>query len=74
MDTRKKGRGKPHTWRLGDGSVITGIDTAVRGMKSGGIRQAIVPPELHWGSKAYGGVIPEDAYLKFRIELVNVRQ
>jgi peptidylprolyl isomerase len=73
MDTRKLGRGKAHVWNVGDGTVIAGIDIAVRGMKPGGIREVVLPPELHWGNSGYGGVIPKDARLKFVIEMVSVR-
>ena len=73
MNTRKMGRGKAHVWRIGDGTVIMGIDVAVRGMKPGGVRETVLPPEMHWGNSGYGGVIPQEARLRFVIEMVRVR-
>lgn len=64
--------GKPHTWELGNGTVIVGMDRAVVGMRPGGVRTVKIPPELHWGRKGYGGVVPENATLTFEITLVSV--
>ncbi len=69
MDTHKKG--SPHPWRIGDHTVIAGMDMAVRGMKPGEIRVARIPPELHWGREGYGGVVPPNATLTFVIERVR---
>ena len=63
---------KTEQWWLGDDVVIRGITEAVTGMKAGGKRTVLIPPELHWGRKAYGGVIPENTILTFEIELVSV--
>jgi len=71
MDTRDNH--KPHVWVVGDGSVIEGVDQAVRGMAKGAKRRATIPPELHWGNGGYGGVIPKDAWITFDIEMVSVR-
>lgn len=70
MNTRDKG--SPHIWRLGDGTVIAGMNLAVEGMRPGEIRVVKIPPELHWGRAGYGGVIPENTTLTFEIELVSV--
>ena len=71
MSTRKSG--KPHAWTVGDGSVIAGMDEAVRGMRRGGVRVVNMPPEMHWGNGGYGGVIPPDTWLEFTIEITSVR-
>jgi len=63
----------PHTFTIGDGTVIIGIDKAVRGMRVGGTRRAVVPPELHWGRAGYADVIPRNTSLTFEIELVSAR-
>lgn len=73
MNTRKTGRGRAHVWNVGDGSVIMGIDIAVRGMRPGGVRETTLPPEMHWGNGGYGGVIPKDSRIRFVIEMVRVR-
>lgn len=64
---------KPHVWVVGDGSVIEGIDQAVRGMAKGAKRRVTIPPELHWGNGGYGGVIPKDAWITFDLEMVSVQ-
>lgn len=64
---------KPHVWVVGDGSVIEGMDIAVRGMGKGALRTVVIPPEMHWGNGGYGGVIPKDAWLTFEIEMVSVQ-
>lgn len=71
LDTRSKGR--PQEWTVGGGTVITGVDQGVRGMRPGGKRRVRIPPSLHWGSAGYGGVIPEDTWLNFELELVSVQ-
>jgi len=71
MSTRDEG--EPHAWVVGEGSVIKGIDLAVVGMRPGGVREARIPPELHWGRAGYGNVVPKNATLTFMIEIVNVR-
>ena len=66
-------RGKPFAFKLGAGQVIPGWDEGVAGMKIGGQRTLIIPPELAYGAKGAGGVIPPNATLIFDVELVSVR-
>ena len=66
-------RQKPLTFRLGAGDVIAGWDEGIAGMKVGGKRKLTVPPELGYGKKGAGEVIPPAAVLLFEIELLGVR-
>jgi FKBP-type peptidyl-prolyl cis-trans isomerase len=68
-----KDRGQPFTFPLGGGMVIKGWDEGVVGMKVGGKRILNVPPELGYGSRGAGGVIPGDAHLKFEVDLLDLR-
>jgi rhodanese-related sulfurtransferase len=63
-------RGTPFEFTLGAGQVIPGWDMGVEGMKVGGKRQLIIPPELAYGKRGAGRVIPANATLKFDIELL----
>lgn len=68
-----KDRGEPFSFRLGAGQVIKGWDQGVAGMKVGGVRNLTIPPELGYGSRGAGGVIPPNAALKFEVELLEVK-
>ena len=63
---------EPFTFTLGVGSVIKGWDIGVKGMKVGGKRKLTIPPELGYGEKGAGNVIPPGAKLIFEVELLEV--
>ena len=67
-----KDRGDPFDFPLGDGRVIRGWDEGVQGMQVGGTRVPIIPPELGYGARGAGGVIPPNATLVFEVELLGV--
>jgi peptidylprolyl isomerase len=66
-------RGQPFQFTLGAHQVIAGWDEGVAGMKVGGKRTLVIPPELGYGARGAGGVIPPNATLIFDIELLAVQ-
>jgi len=63
----------PFTFRIGIDDVIQGWHQGITGMKVGGRRRLVVPPELGYGKSGMGRIVPPNATLIFEVELVNVR-
>jgi FKBP-type peptidyl-prolyl cis-trans isomerase len=66
-------RNEPFSFRIGAGRVIKGWEEGIGGMKVSGKRKLIIPPELAYGSRGAGNVIPPNATLTFEIELLDLR-
>jgi peptidylprolyl isomerase len=64
-------RGQPFSFELGAGRVIAGWDEGVAGMRVGGRRKLVIPPDLAYGSGGAGGVIGPDETLVFVVDLLE---
>ena len=65
-------RGMPFDFTIGEGRVIAGWEQGVPGMKVGGKRVLVIPPELGYGANGYPPVIPPAATLTFEVELLGI--
>lgn len=68
-----RNRGEPFSFKLGEGRVIKGWDEGIALLKVGDRATLFIPPQLGYGARGAGGVIPPDASLIFVVELVGIR-
>lgn len=73
FDACRRDKGEPFTFRLGAGDAIKGWDQGLVGMKVGGKRRLVIPPELGFGRQGVGSVVPPNAVLFYEFELLAVR-
>lgn len=73
FDTSLAADAEPLSFRLGAREVIRGWDEGIVGMREGGTRVLVVPPELAYGRQGYAGIIPGDQVLVYEIQLLEVR-